>query len=120
MSMLEALSSIGDLVIFGGCWTIVIITLWVYREGRLKYVEMAYPKLWRRGCLFIFLGGLGRLLSFLEFVGNPPQILQSTTKFLTAVVVCAFAVQLWRRRTELVNIGRVMSAIEDTRGERSS
>lgn len=109
-----------DLVTFLAYAVIPLVALWIYRTGHVAGLAMAYPRLWRRGALFVAFCGLSHLGSFVEvYMGGWTYVVNGGVKTIMAVVSVGFAWEFWRVRAELATLAQIVDAVGGAvKGER--
>lgn len=107
--LLIALHAPGDLGTWFYYMFIPALALYIYRRGRLRFLMTAYPRLWRRGAAFVLLCGLSHLGAFAEiWIGGWIYYATGINKVGMVIASHLFAVELWRRREEIVQMGQVL------------
>jgi len=90
------------------------IALYVYRAGRLDRLAAAYPRLWRRGAAFVLLCGLNHFGAAFEiWAGGWFYYLTGINKLCMLTASTLFASEFWRRRGDLVMIGRILDRAQE-------
>lgn len=86
---------------------ILILVIYIYRAGHLRRVVAAFPKMWQRGAIFVFFCALNFFGSVLEvWVGGWVRHLVGINKTCMLISAAMFACKFWKRRNDLVLIGR--------------
>jgi hypothetical protein len=106
-----------SLFTFLGFSLIVLISLYIYREGKLRDLALAYPKLWRMGMIFLTSSGLSHLGNFLEtWWGGNLYWLTGINKLAMCISTLYFAVYFWRQREGIVWIAWVVERVKEGEG----
>lgn len=116
---LIALHTIPDIVTVLAYFSIPIFLLYIYRQGHLKSLTIAFPKLWRLAIAFIFFCGLSHFGNVLEvWQGGSLYYITGINKVFMAVSSSWFAIVLVKRRNDLITIARVINRVSEQLNER--
>lgn len=116
---LIALHTIPDVITMLAYFSIPLFLLFIYRQGHLKSLTIAFPKLWRLAIAFIFFCGISHLGGVLEvWQGGALYYITGVNKVIMAISSTWFAHVLVARRNDLITIARVINAVSEQLNER--
>lgn len=106
---LIALHSIPDVITMLAYMSIPLLIALIYHSGHIRSLVISFPTLWKLAIAFIFFCGLSHLGNALEvWIGGSLYYWTGANKVLMAVSSAWFAIELYRRRVEIVTIARVV------------
>lgn len=111
-SLITILHGPPSLLTFLSFIIISIVSLYIYRTGRLSKVDAAYPKLWRVGSMFMITCSLSQLGNFIEiWWGGGLYWITGINKVCMAISSLIFARLFWKSKDDLALTGRVMARV---------
>lgn len=101
------------------CFSIPMFLIYIYRQGHLKSLTIAFPKLWRLAISLIFFWGLSQLGDVAEiWQGGALYYATGVNKVFMAVSSSWFAIALVKRRYDLITIARIINRVGEQLNER--
>lgn len=106
----HAVSDLGTFVAYAA---IPAIAMYIYRKGQLGHLQVAFPKLWLLGAMFVGTCGLSHLGTFLEvWFGGVFYWYTAANKIIMCLVSCMFARTFWNYRNDIALLGSLTHKVK--------